>query len=118
MTTSADLPAPAQPQYWPEAPRGEMAETPFPMRQLLLWVIPGAAVALLLALVILIVQQQGARTVLSVAEDGALLGRGLVEYGSNEIRLVKGRKTAEIADLLGADGYADIIHRDNMVFEK
>jgi hypothetical protein len=43
------------------------------MRQLLRWVIPGAVAALLLALVIVIVQQQGARTVLSMRQDGALL---------------------------------------------
>jgi glutamate 5-kinase len=47
--------------------------------------------------------------------DGVLIGRGLVEYSSRDIELIKGRKTSEIAALLGAKDYDEVIHRDNMV---
>jgi glutamate 5-kinase len=49
------------------------------------------------------------------APDGAVIAKGLTEYGSNELRLIKGKKTAEIEALLGAQDYAEVVHRDNMV---
>jgi glutamate 5-kinase len=48
--------------------------------------------------------------------DGKVIAHGLTEYGSNEARMIKGRRTAEIASLLGSKDYDEIIHRDNMVF--
>jgi glutamate 5-kinase len=47
--------------------------------------------------------------------DGAVIGKGLTEYGSNELRLIRGKKTAEIEALLGVQDYAEVVHRDNMV---
>jgi glutamate 5-kinase len=49
------------------------------------------------------------------AVDGTLVARGLADYSSEEIRLIKGRRTDEIASILGAKDYDDVIHRDNMV---
>ncbi|MGE5599199.1 MAG: glutamate 5-kinase [Bacteroidota bacterium] len=48
-------------------------------------------------------------------EQGAEVGRGLVNYCSAEIARLAGRRTAEIGDLLGHRGYEEIVHRDNLV---
>jgi glutamate 5-kinase len=50
--------------------------------------------------------------------DGTLIGRGLSDYSSIEIRLMKGRKSSELADLLGARESPVVVHRDNLVFRK
>lgn len=47
--------------------------------------------------------------------DGTVLARGLTEYSSEDIRRIKGRKTSEIASLLGAKDYDEVIHRDHML---
>ena len=49
------------------------------------------------------------------AADGTAIARGLTEYGSAELKLIKGKRSAEIAELLGARDYEEVIHRDNMV---
>jgi len=46
---------------------------------------------------------------------GAAIGRGLVNYSSEEIRCIMGCKTAAIAALLGSKEFDEIIHRDNLV---
>jgi len=46
---------------------------------------------------------------------GVEIGRGLVNYSSKEIHILKGRKTSAIRKLLGAAPYQEIIHCDNMV---
>jgi glutamate 5-kinase len=46
---------------------------------------------------------------------GTQLGQGLVRYTSAEARQIMGRKSAEIADLLGYEGRAALVHRDDMV---
>jgi glutamate 5-kinase len=46
--------------------------------------------------------------------SGAAIGRGLVNYSSEEIRRIKGRRTADIAVLLGGKEFDEVIHRDNM----
>ncbi len=52
-------------------------------------------------------------------EDGKIIARGLTLYSSDDIRTIKGRKTAEIESLLGAKDYDEVIHRDHMlVFKK
>ena len=48
-------------------------------------------------------------------EDGHIIGRGLAEYSSEDIRKIKGQPTSAIADLLGTKPYDEIIHRDNVV---
>ena len=47
--------------------------------------------------------------------QGVLFACGLVDYSSEQIRKIKGHKTTEIQDILGAKDYDEVIHRDNMV---
>ena len=47
--------------------------------------------------------------------DGHIFARGLTDYASDSIRLIKGRKSDEIAALLGSHDYSEVIHRDNML---
>jgi glutamate 5-kinase len=44
-----------------------------------------------------------------------VIARGLTSYGSREVQIIKGKKTAEIESLLGSRDYDEIIHRDNLV---
>ncbi len=46
---------------------------------------------------------------------GKLLGRGLVNYSSAHLDLIKGRRSSEIPHLLGSKPYDEAIHRDNLV---
>lgn len=48
-------------------------------------------------------------------QQGDPLGVGLVNYTAADIRLIKGLKTGQIADRLGAKPYDEVIHRDNLV---
>lgn len=45
---------------------------------------------------------------------GRILARGQTAYGSDAIRRIRGRKTSEIASVLGAKDYDEVIHRDNL----
>jgi glutamate 5-kinase len=47
--------------------------------------------------------------------DGTEFARGLTNYDADEVRRIKGLKTAQIADVLGQCPYDEVIHRDNMV---
>lgn len=49
------------------------------------------------------------------ALDKRLVARGLVSYSSREIQVIKGRRTDEIAGLLGGKKADELIHRDNLV---
>lgn len=51
-------------------------------------------------------------------KDKAILGKGLVNYSSNEIKMMIGKKTEEIHLFNEKIGPEEIIHRDNMVIEK
>jgi len=48
-------------------------------------------------------------------EDGELLGRGLSAYASDEVARIAGRKTTEIASILGYKYADEVIHRDDFV---
>jgi len=50
-----------------------------------------------------------------LSADGRELARGLVAYASEEARLIAGRKSAGIAEVLGYSGRDEIIHRDDLV---
>lgn len=50
--------------------------------------------------------------------EGKLVARGLVEYSSEQIGLIKGRRTSEIESILGTKEYDEVIHRDNMAILK
>jgi glutamate 5-kinase len=47
--------------------------------------------------------------------DGGVFARGLASYSSAELRKIQGRKTSEIAPILGSKDYDEVVHRDNLV---
>ncbi len=47
--------------------------------------------------------------------DGAEIGRGLVAYDADEAEKIRGKPSGEIPAILGFDGRAEMIHRDDMV---
>lgn len=50
-----------------------------------------------------------------VDQSGVLLGRGIVNYSSAELELIKGHRSNEIEKILGSKPYDEAIHRDNLV---
>ena len=47
--------------------------------------------------------------------SGRLVAKGAANYNSEELRLIKGKKTTDIMELLGYHIYDEAVHRDNMV---
>jgi glutamate 5-kinase len=45
---------------------------------------------------------------------GLEIGRGLIAYGTVEARQILGKKSSEIASILGHSGRTELIHRDDM----
>ncbi len=53
--------------------------------------------------------------VVSVVDpDGKELARGISNYSSGDVELIKGRKSQEIKAILGYKDYDEVIHRDNL----
>lgn len=50
-----------------------------------------------------------------LSPDGVVLGKGLVRYTSAEARKIAGHRSGEIAAILGYEGRAALVHRDDMV---
>ncbi|HOG80955.1 MAG TPA: glutamate 5-kinase [Smithellaceae bacterium] len=50
-----------------------------------------------------------------VDREGNLLGKGLVNYSSDDIHRIIGLKTSQIYSALGHKDYDEVIHRDNLV---
>jgi glutamate 5-kinase len=50
--------------------------------------------------------------------EGIELGRGLTAYGHDEAKAIIGRKSSEIAEILGYLGRPELIHRDDMVLQR
>ncbi|GAB5047497.1 glutamate 5-kinase [Thermodesulfovibrio sp. TK110] len=50
-----------------------------------------------------------------IDEKGEKIAKGLVNYSSCEIKLIKGKKTSEIEKILGYKYTDEVIHRDNLV---
>ena len=48
------------------------------------------------------------------ASDGRELGRGLAAYASADAARIAGKRSAEIAAILGFSGRAELVHRDDM----
>lgn len=46
--------------------------------------------------------------------DGVDIARGLANYSSDEIRRIQGRRSDQIATVLGHVPYGEVIHRDNL----
>ncbi|MCL1981374.1 MAG: glutamate 5-kinase [Proteobacteria bacterium] len=49
--------------------------------------------------------------------QGVMIAAGLSNYGAVEIERIKGRKTGEIAAILGTKDTDEVIHRDNLVVQ-
>jgi glutamate 5-kinase len=48
--------------------------------------------------------------------DGIAIAKGVVNYNSYNIDVIKGHQTGDIAKILGHEGvYEEVIHRDNLV---
>jgi glutamate 5-kinase len=54
-------------------------------------------------------------TIRVIGPDGRELARGLCAYSSEDVKRIRGRKSAEIATLLGYRGRDELIHRDDLV---
>jgi glutamate 5-kinase len=50
--------------------------------------------------------------------EGVEIGRGLTAYDHEEAEAIIGRKSGEIAEILGYFGRAELIHRDDMVLQR
>lgn len=51
------------------------------------------------------------------APDGSELGVGLTSFSSNELERIKGKRTSELADILGPTTFDEAVHRDNMLLD-
>src|SRR5215469_12094571 len=54
-------------------------------------------------------------TVSVLASDGAEIARGIIAYSDGDAARIMGRKSSEIAELLGFRGRDEMIHRDDLV---
>jgi glutamate 5-kinase len=54
-------------------------------------------------------------TVAILSPAGREIARGLVGYDAQEARQIAGRKSIEIAPILGYPGRSAMVHRDDMV---
>jgi glutamate 5-kinase len=50
--------------------------------------------------------------------EGVEIGRGLTAYGYQEAKAIIGRKSSEIAEILGYLGRPELIHRDDMMLNR
>jgi glutamate 5-kinase len=50
--------------------------------------------------------------------DGRELGRGLIAYARTDADLIIGRRSSDIAQLLGYEGRSEMIHRDDMALAR
>lgn len=57
-------------------------------------------------------------TVRIFTEKGIEIGRGIVNYSSQQLKLLAGAKTSEIERKLGFKGPDEVIHRDDMIIFK
>jgi glutamate 5-kinase len=50
-----------------------------------------------------------------VSSAGRTVARGLTNYASRDIELIKGKKTTEVRSILKETAYDEVVHRDNLV---
>ena len=50
-----------------------------------------------------------------LSPEGTVLGKGLVRYTAEETKAIAGRRSGDIAGILGYQGRAALVHRDDMV---
>ncbi|MCD6361624.1 MAG: glutamate 5-kinase, partial [Armatimonadetes bacterium] len=48
-------------------------------------------------------------------QQGHIIARGLTNYSSDEIEVIRGKHSSRISQLLGRDGGEEVVHRDDMV---
>ncbi|MDK2821023.1 MAG: glutamate 5-kinase [Clostridia bacterium] len=58
--------------------------------------------------------EQGA-IVSIIDSEGKEIARGMTNYPSKAIELIKGKKTSEISNILGYKDYDEVVHRDNLI---
>lgn len=58
---------------------------------------------------------QVGETVIVKSLEGDEMARGLVNFSSEELNLIRGRQSNEITGLLGRPASSEVIHRDNLV---
>jgi glutamate 5-kinase len=49
------------------------------------------------------------------SSQGTEMARGLVNFSAKEIKLIRGRHSKDVAQILGRDAAGEVIHRDNLV---
>lgn len=49
--------------------------------------------------------------------NGQTIARGLSNYSAASVEQIRGKKTAEVRELLGDAAYDEVVHRDNLVVE-
>ncbi len=47
--------------------------------------------------------------------DGAEIGRGLVAYDADDAEKIHGKSSSDISFILGIEGRAEMVHRDDLV---
>lgn len=52
-----------------------------------------------------------------VDPEGRRFARGFVNYGHEQIALIKGRRSSEIQKILGLKTFDEVVHRDNLVLD-
>jgi glutamate 5-kinase len=52
-----------------------------------------------------------------VIGPGGPVAKGIVNYSASDLRRILGRKSGEIAGILGSKEFDEVIHRDNMVLQ-
>lgn len=50
----------------------------------------------------------------NISNRGKVVARGIVNYSSSSVELIKGHKSSEIEKLIGANDYGVVVHRNNM----
>ena len=53
--------------------------------------------------------------IIGYGSQGHEMARGLTNYSSEELNIIKGAKTSEIEELIGHKHFDEVIHRDNLV---
>jgi glutamate 5-kinase len=53
-----------------------------------------------------------------VDENETFNGKGLTHFNNSEVELIKGSKSNNIETILGYRGKDEVVHRDDLVFEK
>lgn len=57
---------------------------------------------------------EAGNVVCMVSPGGQEIARGISNYTSDEVELIKGKKSREIKEILGYHDYDEIVHRDNL----